>query len=322
MNEFNLISHITAGFKTYHGQVVKGIGDDCAVWKENDTLRLFTTDTMVEGDHFIKEWFTPQQIGIRFIESNVSDIAAMGGTPTFLFVSLVLDSKTSPDWTRKLYLGIKSVCNHYKISLLGGNITHGRTVSLTASLFGEAKSSVIYRSTAKTGDLVVVTGDIGSACVARLLLNKKITPPHYLFNRFSHPKARVDEAQIIRKFASSMIDISDGIASEAKHLAKDSKRGVIIDTTRIPVIAKARKYEGLIGQTLENCALRGGEDYELMFTVSKKNWPELQSEFTFNTPLTVVGEICSKKEYLQVNSDKTITPLVKGFDHFSENINL
>lgn len=322
MDEFSLIDYLTKGFKTFQKNILYGIGDDCAVIKIGNKKILYTTDTMVEGDHFLKEWFSPEQIGQRLIETNVSDIAAMGGIPQYLFISLILDSNTADDWCKQVYRGINKTCHKYKISLLGGNITHGKTLSLTAGVIGTTKGKVLLRSGANANDLVAVTGDIGSACIARLLLKQKIVCPNVLFKRLSAPKARVDESLVIKKFASAMIDISDGIASEAKHIALSSGFGVLIDSKKIPFLSEAEKYAKKLKISLIECALRGGEDYELMFTISPANWLKLKKIYHLITPITVIGEILSEKKYIYINEKGQETLLPSGYNHLSENINI
>lgn len=321
MNEFNLIDHITRDFPLFQTNIVKGIGDDCAVWLEGDQLRVLTTDSMVEGDHFLKDWFTPEQIGHRFLMSNVSDVASMGATPTFLYISLVLDDATDSEWVQRLYAGMRPICQKHHISLMGGNITHGQTLSLTATLLGESSNKVVYRGGASVGDIVMVTGDVGSACVARLLLKNGKQPPTELFERLARPTARVAEGVFLKDYASSMIDISDGVASEARHLAMSSQCGVTINADTIPLHPASIAYDGLLSASLIDCALRGGEDYELMFTVSEENRDRLQSAWPFETPLTAIGTMTLTQEYYLIQSGQTI-PLPRGFDHLSENINL
>ena len=321
MNEFNLIDNITRDFPLFQANIIKGIGDDCAVWREGDQLRVLTTDSMVEGDHFLKDWFTPEQIGHRFLMSNLSDVASMGATPTFLFISLVLDKATDSEWVQRLYDGMRPICQKHQLSLMGGNITHGQTLSLTATLLGESSDKVIYRGGASVGDIVAVTGDVGSACVARLLLKNGEQPPSELFERLARPMARVEEGTFLKDYVSSMIDISDGVASEARHLAISSQCGVTINAERIPLHPDSVAYEGLLSASLIECALRGGEDYELMFTLSTENWEQLQSVWPFNTRLTAIGSMTLEQEYtLNRSGQKSILP--QGFDHLSENINL
>jgi thiamine-monophosphate kinase len=321
MDEFKLIDYLTEGFPILHDNVVKGVGDDCAVWKEGDVFKLLSTDTMVEGDHFIRSWLTPEEIGWRLLESNVSDIAAMGGTPQFVFLSIVLNKSATPEWVRSVYDGIKSRCDNYGISLLGGNTTHGDTVSFTVTIVGETSTAPIYRSGAVAGDLLCVTGTIGAACIARILLTKnRNTIPKEFKDRFARPVARVEEGKVIAKYATSMIDISDGIASESRHLAKSSGCGVVVDPTAIPYLDGTPEQEESLPVTAMDCAFSGGEDFELMFTVSPANYKKLQSEYTSQIPLTIIGHMTDHHDCLYVIENVSNT-LPAGFDHFRENIN-
>lgn len=325
MSEFDLIDTVTSGFPLYQANIIKGIGDDCAVWQEgtgqDSRLRVLTTDSMVEGDHFLKDWFTPEQIGHRFLMSNISDVAAMGAVPVFLFVALVLDDATNPEWIERLYNGMREVCATFKVSLMGGNVTHGKTLSLTATVVGESPDKVIYRWGASADDIVAVTGDIGSACVARLLLKNSKKPPQQLFERLAGPTARVAEGVFLKDYATSMIDISDGIASEARHLAMQSGCGVEIVAEKIPLHSDTKGVAGDLPVTLLECALRGGEDYELMFTVPAAQWPRLLKAWSFETPITAIGVMTDGDEYLLIQNGRK-SPLPRGFDHLAENINL
>lgn len=323
MNEIELIDYLTEGFPIRHNNVVKGIGDDCSVWKENDEYRVFTTDSMVEGDHFLKDWFTSEEIGMRAVETNLSDVASMGAIPTFLYISLIVDDRTSPEWLKGLYKGIRSKCEEHRLTLMGGNITHGKTLSITIGVQGDCNTIPVYRNGARNGDLVVVTGTIGDACVARMVLNKKKQISEALKERLGHPRARIKEAVVIAKFASAMIDISDGIASEARHIATQSNLGVEIDAESIPTRMQVKELASIAGIDVLEAQLRGGEDYELMFTISPDNFDELKKEYYLHSliGLTPIGKMISKKKYLYLKN-KVEHELPKGFDHFSSNINL
>jgi thiamine-monophosphate kinase len=323
LNEIELIDYLTEGFPIRHQNVVKGIGDDCSVWKEGDEYRVFTTDSMVEGDHFLKEWFTPEEIGMRAVETNLSDIASMGAKPTFMYVSLIIDDRTSPEWLNLLYKGIRAKCEEHQLTLMGGNVTHGKTLSITIGVQGDSKAMPVYRNGAKEGDLVVVTGTIGDACVARMVLNKKKQIPDALKDRLAHPRARLREAEVIAKFASAMIDISDGIASEARHIATQSKLGVVIDADSIPTRSQVKELALIAGIDVLEAQMRGGEDYELMFTISPANFKELVKVYHLHTTLgiTTIGKMVADKKYVYLKGKEEFE-LPKGFDHFSSNINL
>jgi len=323
VNEIELIDYLTEGFPIRHNNVIKGIGDDCSVWKEDDEYRVFTTDSMVEGDHFLKDWFTAEEIGMRAVETNLSDIASMGAIPTFLYVSLIIDDRTSPEWLGDLYKGIRSKCDEHKLTLMGGNVTHGKTLSITIGVQGDSKSMPVYRNGAREGDLVVVTGTIGDACVARMVLNKKKQIPDALKDRLAHPRARIREASVIAKFASAMIDISDGIASEARHIASQSNLGVVIDADSIPTRMQVKELALIAGIDVLEAQMRGGEDYELMFTISPDKFEELKNEYHLHSQIgiTPIGKMIAEKKYVYLKNSVEAT-LPKGFDHFSSNINL
>lgn len=319
MNEFRLIERLTSAFPIYHDQVIKAVGDDCSIWLANGKKQVFTTDTMVEGDHFLKAWFSPEEIGARLVETNVSDIAAMGGKPDFLYISLVRDEATADQWLEGLYTGINSRCQAHRMTLMGGNTTHGRTLSLTAGVQGYCPENVICRDQAKAGDLVVVTGQVGGACMARLLKMVGAEVPIDLWRALAAPRARVKEALMIQQYAHAMIDISDGVASEARHLADDSGLGVEIDDATLPVPTVSKECLAVLNTSPAECAYRGGEDYELMFTIAPKDWKRLKKIYESDVPLTVLGSIKNSPGAFRLMDGKRVE-MPSGYDHFGQNL--
>jgi thiamine-monophosphate kinase len=327
MNEFELIQYLTKGFPIRHKEVIKSFGDDCSVWKEGNIYKVFTTDAMVEGDHFLKKWFSAYDVGNKAVESNLSDIASMGATPKFIYVSLIIDNKTNTSWISLLYDAIRDKCKEHNLTLMGGNITHGKTFSITISIEGETITKPILRNGAGVGDIVMVTDNIGEACIARISINKNLAKnkniDKNLLKKLLHPRARLNEAQIIAKYATAMIDISDGIASETRHIAIQSNKGVLVNADSIPISEGSRDLAKKNSLDVLQAQLRGGEDYELLFTIPSDKINSFLKEYSkYNyVKVSQIGEIISENKYIYLKDNEEFE-LPKGFDHFSDNINL
>lgn len=312
IGEFGLIKRISRKIKDKN--VRTQIGDDTAVIKIGGKFVLFTTDTLVEDDHFSLKWSSPFQIGRKAMEINVSDIAAMGGEPKYALLSLCLKRDERVEWVDELYRGVYSVARRYGFEIVGGNVTHGKQTVIDVSMLGEAKKPVL-RSRAKVNDLICVTGDLGKSKAGLELLSKfgKRAKRFVISKSHLEPRARLKESRIISKFANSMIDVSDGLASEVKHICELSKKGAVIYREKIPISKQTKLAADLVKKDTLDFALHGGEDFELVFTVSKKNLESLKNELKFS----VVGKILHKKEGIHLLDKGRKKKLGKGYDHFS-----
>jgi len=286
LGEFGLIDHISEKFSPKNTNSVKGIGDDAAVISAGDDCILISTDMLVEGIHFDLAYTPIQHLGYKAVAVNVSDIAAMNGVAEQITVSIALSNRFSIEAVDALYAGINSACENYKVDLVGGDTTSsvsGLIISITA--LGRAKKeNITYRSGAKVNDIICVTGDLGAAFMGLQVLEREkqvyISDPNmqpniekyeYLVGRQLRPEARTDIVFDLREAGvqpSSMIDISDGLASELFHIAKNSGVGIRIYDDKIPIDNVA--FETAVEFNLDplTCALNGGEDYELLFTIS------------------------------------------------------
>lgn len=297
MNEFGLIEKIKKLNPHYSQNIVVGIGDDAAVIKtDKNKLLLVTCDTQVENVHFARGDYTPSEIGQRAVAVNVSDIAAMGGVPKHILVSLILPKKTPEFFVKKLYDGISTACKKYKIDVIGGNISAGPAIIVDITMLGVVKKkNLVLRSGAKVGDLVLVTGILGK--------ETKI------------PIARINEAQILSKSGkiTAMIDISDGISSDIGHICTQSNVGVKLYAAKIPY-SKKMNYEDAINR---------GEDYELLFTANPRDAEFLKQivEKKCNTKISIIGKITKEKRVLVVPDGKEIKLEPKGWDHFQSTRN-
>ncbi len=304
LGEFGLIDHLTKYFKVGQETTKKGIGDDCAViFNANETL--ITTDLLVEGVHFDLSYVPLKHLGYKAVMVNLSDVYAMNAEATQITVSLAVSNRFPLEALEELYAGIQLACDTYKVDLIGGDTTSstkGMLISITA-LGSAKKEDIVYRNGAKPNDLIVVTGDIGGAYLGLQVLERekevfKVNPQSqpdleaysYLVERQLKPEARKDVIKLLKDLEikpTSMIDISDGLSSEIMHICTQSKVGCNIYEDKLPldpqVISTCEEFE--IDSTM--VALSGGEDYELLFTISMDDFDKLKG----NPNFTVIGHI-------------------------------
>lgn len=288
LGEFGLIRHLTEGIELKNESSKYGVGDDAAVLScSANTEMLVTTDLLMEGVHFDLVYVPLKHLGYKSAIVNFSDIYAMNGTPKQITVSLGLSKRFSVEEMEELYAGIRLACEEYNVDIVGGDTSSsytGLTISITC--IGEAeKGKVVYRNSAKETDLICVSGDLGAAYMGLQLLerekvalagkDKDIQPDfsgkEYLLERQLKPEARKD---IIKKLSeagiqpTSMIDVSDGLSSELLHICTQSKVGCRVYEEHIPIDYQTAVMAEEFNMNLTTCALNGGEDYELLFTVS------------------------------------------------------
>lgn len=287
LGEFGLIDHLTEGIKPMHASTLKGIGDDAAVLSYPiDKQVLVTTDLLLEGVHFDLVYTPLKHLGYKAAVVNFSDIYAMNGTPKQITVSLGVSKRFSVEDMEQLYAGIRLACENYNVDIVGGDTTSsltGLTISITC--IGEAdKDKVVYRNGAQETDLICVSGNLGAAYMGLQLLerekkvltgaDKDVQPDfagrEYILERQLKPEARKD---IIEKLAeagiqpTSMMDISDGLSSELMHICKQSNKGCRVYEEHLPIDYQTAAMAEEFNMNLTTCALNGGEDYELLFTV-------------------------------------------------------
>jgi len=304
LGEFGLISQLTENFKNNQKTTKKGIGDDAAVLKISNQI-LVSTDLLIEGVHFDLSYMPLKHLGYKAVVVNLSDIYAMNGVATQITVSIAVSNRFSLEAIEELYSGIQHACNTYNVDLIGGDTTSstkGLLISVTA--IGEAKKEAItYRHGAKESDLLVVSGDLGAAYLGLQVLEREkqvfqanpnaqpdLENYTYLVERQLKPEARKDIVSLLKELnvkPTSMIDISDGLSSEIIHLCKQSNVGCDLYENKIPldpqVISTCEEFN--IDST--TVALSGGEDYELLFTISQLDYDKIKA----NPNLTVIGHI-------------------------------
>ena len=316
--EFALIKRLSNQSLTSHPDLMVGIGDDAAVIENvypNGDYQLVTTDMLVEESHFRRDWSTPEEIGIKSVACNVSDIAAMGGTPTFMFISLALPKDIDVAWAEALYQGIRAACLQYGVILAGGDTTRGEKIVISITLMGRVSSrNLCLRSHAGPGEILCVTGSLGASAAGLALLSAGLETPTYLREKHLAPTCRLDVAPFIAAEAGAMIDISDGLASEVNHICDQSGTGAEILIDAIPMHALTVEAARKVGEEPYRLALEGGEDYELLFSMAPQKIPRLEKQ---GVSLIQVGKVTEAEagRLLKFPDGKTL-PLGGGYDHF------
>ena len=314
LGEFGLINHITKHIKNQHKCTVRGVGDDAAVLAPSKMQTLITTDLLVEGIHFDLSYMPLKHLGYKSVMVNLSDVYAMNGEAKQITVSIAVSNRFSLEAIEELYAGIQLACETYKVDLIGGDTTSstkGILISVTA--IGKAeKDTVVFRDGAKETDLIVVTGDLGAAYLGLQVLEREkqvfqVNPNNqpdlndytYLIERQLKPEARRDIPKLLKELKvtpSAMIDISDGLSSELMHICSQSKVGCKIYEDKIPldpqVISACEEFD--LDSTM--VALSGGEDYELLFTISIDNYNKMKA----NPHFTVIGHITEERQGMKL----------------------
>lgn len=335
LGEFGLIDRIRRKFTVNHPNSVYGIGDDAAVIDAGKDFLLAATDMLVEGIHFDLTYTPIHHLGYKAVAVNVSDIAAMNGKAEQITVSIALSNRFSVEAVDALYQGIKAACENYKVDLVGGDTTSstsGLIISITA-LGRVPKEKVAYRHGAREHDILCVTGDLGGAFMGLQVLEREkevfLSNPEmqpglekydYIVGRQLKPEARTEIIYDLEEFGvvpTSMIDISDGLASELLHLSNESNIGVRIYEEKIPI--DQLTYETAVEFKLDpiTCALNGGEDYELLFTINKADQEKLKN----HPDVHMIGYIHSRTDQnVMVTKQGNVVPLrAQGWDHFTGN---
>ena len=308
LGEFRLIEEITKTFEIVNDSTDLGIGDDAAVLDFKGDKILVSTDMLVEGVHFDLGYTPLKHLGYKSVISNLSDIYAMNGICTQITVSIALSNRFTLESVEELYLGIRAACKKFKIDLVGGDTTSsnkGLIISITA-IGRSVNKTITKRTGAKENDLLVVSGDLGSAYMGLQILKRenevfKVNPKNqpdlsaytYLLQRQLKPEARKDVIDFLSKnnmVPTSMIDISDGLSSEILHICKNSNIGCNVYEEKIPVSEELKAACDEFKLHPTTVAMSGGEDYELLFTINQKDYDKIKN----SNDLTVIGHITSK----------------------------
>lgn len=329
IGEFALIDRVHQFLQVSSGsQVIKSIGDDCAVVQPSpDTEIIVTTDTQEEGVHYRLDWATPEDIGWRCMAVNVSDIAAMAGWPLGAVVALSLPPALDVAFVDGLYTGMQALAQEMACPIIGGNMTKasGR-VSVTITILGEVpKGQAIYRSGARPGDEIWVTGTLGGAKAGLEVLLKPDAvaglPTDDALTRYRRPRPRLLEAQFLRQHTNlnSLLDISDGLSGDLRHICEASGVGACIEAEAVPMHRDTRQIARALQADPLAFALHGGEDFELCFTAAPEQIDGMRADFEqrFHGELTRVGRITEGERVtlVAVDGSETVLPS-RGYDHF------
>ncbi|GAB4557806.1 MAG: thiamine-phosphate kinase [Anaerolineae bacterium] len=330
VGEFPLIERLAAILGAPPSSVVEGIGDDVAVLAQTSgELLLATIDSQVEGVHFVKEGISPFDLGRRALAVNLSDIAAMGGTPRFALVSLVLPATCEVAWVEALYRGLNHEAEQAGVAVVGGNMARGHehVIIDICVLGGVHRHDLVLRSGARPGDQVMVTGWLGDAAAGLFVAQQPDIPltnddRAYLLSRHRTPTPRLRAGQILgaRHLAAAMIDLSDGLASDIGHICERSRVGVRIYADRLPLSDALRRAAPALPRQPWELALSGGEDYELCFvarpTKAREAADIVQSEA--GVPARAIGEILPEREgrWLVLPSGEEVPLMPSGWEHF------
>ena len=305
LGEFGLIHHLTKNIKLTQPSTLKGIGDDAAVLDHQGKKVLVSTDMLLEGIHFDLAYTPLKHLGYKSIQVNLSDIYAMNGTASQVTVSLGISSKFPLEAVEELYEGIYFACEKYNVDLIGGDTSaskQGLVISVTSIGYAD-EQDIVYRNTAQEGDLICVSGDLGGAYTGLQLLereklvyleNPNIQPDlegkDYIVERQLKPEARKDIVDLLKEIAvkpTAMIDVSDGLASEILHICKQSNKGCNLYEDKIPIDPMTYETAREFNLDPTVCALSGGEDYELLFTVKQADYDKIK----FKMDITIIGYI-------------------------------
>ncbi|UII27095.1 thiamine-phosphate kinase [Fulvivirga maritima] len=334
LGEFGLIDRLSENFTKTNSETALGIGDDAALIDSGDHYTVLSTDMLLEGIHFDLSFMPLQHLGYKAVAVNVSDIAAMNATPKQITISLGLSNRFSVEAVEELYRGVKAACESFNVDLVGGDTTSsgsGLVISVTAVGVAD-KDKISKRSGAQVDDVICVTGDLGGAYMGLQVLerekqvflsNPNMTPQldkyDYIVQRQLKPEARMDiihELKDLKVVPSAMIDISDGLASELFHISKQSQVGMRIFEDKLPIDKQTYDtgYELNIDAT--TATLNGGEDYELLFTVSKVDMEKLKK----HPDIHFIGDVqeLSAGNIMITKGEREVALQAQGWNHFNQ----
>ncbi len=317
LGEFGLIDHLTKNFDPKLASTIKGVGDDAAVLDYGgDMLTLVSTDMLVEGIHFDLMYTPLKHLGYKSVVVNLSDIYAMNGQPKHITVSIAISNRFSVEALEEIYDGIKTACDFYGVDLVGGDPTSsnkGLIISITA-IGQAAKDKIAYRSGAKVGDLLCLTGNVGAAYLGLQLLEREkqiylanpgvqpdLENQQFIIERQLKPEARKDMIELFEKVnlvPTAMIDVSDGVASEVFHICKQSAVGAFVEESGVPIHPDAQMMALKFQLDPITCALSGGEDYELLFTIN----PAEVDKIKYLPDIYIMGEITEQKDGIKLHT--------------------
>ena len=333
LGEFGLIDHLTRNFEIKNASTVLSVGDDAAVIDHFGKQTVITTDMLVEGIHFDLMYTPLKHLGYKSVVVNLSDIYAMNATPTHITLSIAFSNRFSQEALDEFYEGVYAACENYAVDLIGGDTStsqKGLFISVTA--IGEiTPEKIVKRSGAQKGDLVCVSGFLGGAFLGLTILEREkkiylenpgvqpdLEEQQYIVGRMLKPEARKDIIEFFEKndiLPTSMIDVSDGLSSEILHICKQSNVGCKLYEEKFPIHDDAKQFAYKLELDPTACALSGGEDYELLFTVPQSEYDKL----VLNEQISVIGYINEIEEgvHLITKGGSTHKIIAQGWNAFA-----
>jgi thiamine-monophosphate kinase len=311
VNEFDVIRRLSGLLPPQPDEVIVPIGDDCAVVRLGDKTWAAASDMLVEGRHF-KGWATPEDVGYKAVAVNASDVAAMGGTPRFVLVS-----GAAPDAETALgvFAGVAEACRELGVYPLGGDTTGADALAVDVAILGELEAAPVLRSGARPGHLLAVTGELGASAAGLLALEGGVEGFERLKGRHLRPRPRLRVGRAAARLgAGAMVDLSDGLASDARRICEMSGVGCMVDLDKLPISDDTLKLAARLGRDLGMLAATGGEDYELLVCAPERILGETAE--AAEVPLTVVGEVTGSGEVVFRRGAGVVEDL-SGWDHFA-----
>jgi thiamine-monophosphate kinase len=323
IGEFGLIERIdrmiARGQRSLPNDLIIGIGDDAAVWKNDfHTVTVSTVDTLVEGIHFTREFSSWQDVGWKALAVNLSDVAAMGADPRWALVALSLPDRMPFDDVRRLYQGLIACARRYRTHLVGGNITKSPgSLVVSVTVTGSVKPRRLWRRDgARIGDVIAVTGHLGEAAAGLAALKKNTSVPSAV-RRYRRPIPRLDAARRLQKAGITVhaaIDLSDGLAGDLRHVCKASRTGARVDLDVLPVTPSTVRLARRFNVPLDRWSLGGGEDYELLLTMTEKDFNKALK--LFRKKLTPIGIVTPGRDIRFYRNGRPTGICIAGFRHF------
>jgi len=334
LGEFGLIDQLTKNIALSQPSTVYGVGDDAAVVDVGEKYLLVSKDLLLEGIHFDMMYQPLRHLGYKAIAVNLSDIYAMNGTPTHILVGIGISSRYTLEAVEEIYAGMRMACDKFKVDFVGGDTTSSaQGLVLSVTVLGTVeKDNLVYRGPALANELLCVSGDLGGAYAGLLILerekaefkaNPNMQPDlqgnEYVLERFLKPEPREDIIQILKELKikpTAMIDVSDGLASEIKHICKQSDLGCTVYEDKIPIDQQTYDTARSFNMDPTLYALNGGEDYELLFTIKQDDYEKIK-----NIPeITVIGHMTDKNSGINlVTKSGTVVEIkAQGWDHLKK----
>ena len=311
MNEFEVIDRISGLLPPAPPEVLVPIGDDCAVLRLGKTSWVAASDMLVSGYHF-KDWATPEHVGYKAVAVNVSDVAAMGGTPRFVLAS---GGAPDPETALRCFEGVMEACEEFGVYPVGGDTTRAGALTVDVAVLGELSAPPVLRSGARAGELLAITGELGASAAGLLALESGGAEWERLVSRHLRPEPRVEAGRVAAGLGvGAMMDLSDGLASDVRRVCGRSGVGCVVDLDLLPMAEDTREFVRSLGHDPEELAATGGEDYELLISAPGPVLDALTR--STGVPVTVIGEVTAGADVVFRRAGEPVEDL-SGWDHFA-----